>query len=126
MADDLIIRSSGAAVIDTASLRGAADAGRAVAARLRCVHASLGAAAGFVASVPGLRAAREVQHDIAREARHVETLADECDTLCAALDRSADLYELVEVHAAWQLTQQGDAERAALEALASELGTRLW
>ncbi len=126
MADDLIIRSSGAAVIDTASLRGAADAGRAVAARLRCVHASLGAAAGFVASVPGLRAAREVQHDIAREARHVETLAEECETLCAALDRSADLYELVEVHAAWQLTQQGDAERGALEARASVLGTRLW
>lgn len=126
MADDLIIRSSGAAVIDTASLRSAADAGRAVAARLRYVDVALDAARGFIASVPGLRAAREVQYDIAREARHVENLAEECETLCTALDRSADLYELVEVHAAWQLTQQGGAEHAALEARASALGTRLW
>ena len=126
MADDLVIRSSGAAVIDTTSLRSAARTGRALAARLRCVDASLGAAVGFVASVPGLRAAREVQHDIAREARRSEALATECENLCAALDSSADLYELVEVHAAWQLTQQGGAERVALEARASVLGTRLW
>lgn len=126
MADDLVIRSVGAAVIDTASLRSAADAGRAAAARLRCVDASLDAAVGFVGSVPGLRAARDLQQDIAREARRIDGLAEECSTLCSALDRSADLYELVEVHAAWQLTQQGSAEHGALEARASLLGTRLW
>ena len=59
MADDLVIRSSGAAAIDTGSLRGAADDGRAAAARLRRMDAPLGAAAGFIASVPGLRQARE-------------------------------------------------------------------
>lgn len=126
MADDLVIRSSGAAAIDTASLRSAADAGRAVAARLRCADATLGAARGFIASIPGLRAARDVQHDIAREARRIEWLTEECEALCTALDQSADLYELVEVHAAWRLAQPDAAERAALEARASQLGTRLW
>ncbi len=126
MADDLVIRSSGAAVIDTASLRSAADDARAVAVRLRCLDAPIGAAAGFIASVPGLRQAREVQHDVAREARRIEALAEDCEHLSAALDRAADLYELVEVHSAWQLTQPGGAEHAALEGRASVLGTRLW
>ncbi|WP_100812473.1 hypothetical protein [Microbacterium sp. BR1] len=126
MADDLVIRSSGAAVIDTGSLRGAADDGRAVAARLRCMDAPLDAAAGFIASVPGLRQARDVQHDVEREARRIEALAEDCERLSAALDQAADLYELVEVHSAWQLTQPGGAEHTALESRASVLGTRLW
>ncbi len=126
MADDLVIRSSGAAVIDTASLRSAADDARAVAARLRCLEAPLGSAAAFIASVPGLRQAREVQHDVAHEARRIEALAEDCEHLSAALDQAADLYELIEVHSTWQLTRQGGAEHAALEARASVLGTRLW
>ena len=126
MADDLDIRSSGAAAIDTSSLRSAANAGRALANRLRCMDAPLDLAAGFIASVPGLRAARDVQHELAREARRVEGLAEDCERLSVALDQSADLYELIEVHAAWYLSQHGDAERTALEARAGVLGTRLW
>ncbi len=126
MPDDLDIRSSGAAAIDTSSLRSAADAGRALANRLRCMDASLDIAAGFIASVPGLRAAREVQYELAREARRVDQLAEDCERLAAALDQSADLYELVEVHAAWRLSQHGEAELAALESRAGVLGARLW
>jgi pimeloyl-ACP methyl ester carboxylesterase len=126
MADDLVIRSSGAAAIDTASLRSAATAARSAALRLRGVDSSLASAAAFIASVPGVRAARDVHHELARERSRVETLAEDCEGLSTALDRSADLYELVEVHAAWALSQPDDAERAALEARASTLGTRLW
>lgn len=126
MADDLDIRSSGSAAIDTASLRSAADAGRALAGRLRCMDAPLDLAAGFIASVPGLRAARDVRYELMREARRVEGLAEDCEHLAAALEQSADLYELVELHAAWSLSQHGGAERAELEARAGVLGTRLW
>ena len=126
MADELDIRSSGSAAIDTSSLRSAADAGRALANRLRCMHAPLDLAAGFIASVPGLRAAREVQHELVREARRVEGLAEDSERLAIALDQAADLYELVEVHAAWQLSQHGEAEHTALEARAGVLGARLW
>ena len=126
MADDLVIRSSGAAVIDTTSLRSAADDARATALRLRGINSGLAAAAEFIAMVPGVRAAREVSYTVAHERRRVEGLAEDCERLSTALDQSADLYELVEVHAAWELSRPGDAEHAALMARASTLGTRLW
>lgn len=126
MADELDIRSSGSAAIDTVSLRSAADAGRAVSARLRCLGAPLSLAEGFIAAIPGLRAAGEVHDQLAREARRLETLAEDCEHLAAALDQAADLYELVEVHVAWALTHAGSAQRADLEARASAIGTRLW
>ena len=128
MAEDLDIRSSGAAAIDTASLRAAADAARAVAARLRALDAPLASAAERVAAVPRLKAARDAHDELSREARRIGRLAEDANALARALERAADLYELVEVHALWSSRQDGahPASVAALEGRTQRLGERLW
>ena len=116
MADDLDIRSSGSAAVDTESLRGAAAAARGVSARLRGLDAPLHLAGRFVAGVPGLRSARDVQADLMRECRRLERLAEDCERLTASLENAADLYELVEIFATRDLA--GGAESSATRDLA--------
>ena len=132
MADDLDIRSSGSAAVDTESLRGAAAAARAVSARLRGLDAPLRLAGRFVSGVPGLRSARDAQAELLRECRRLERLAEDGERLTASLEDAADLYELVEIFATHDLAGGAEgfagpgSERDGLDARAAAIGARLW